>query len=149
MKATITSTDRIVEIDAVGVECDSQYGSGGLCRTKARVWEGVTEGGVAFVAYIPLVMVHAADDNSEFERELAEHKSPEPDTLRAIDARHETKNNTSKLVCFLEADIDGDAIGFERDETNPNAVTMTVPGSMSAAVVTIDLATLFPKKAAQ
>lgn len=36
MKAHIVSTDRIVVIDAVGC----------VGKTKARVWEGVTEGGV-------------------------------------------------------------------------------------------------------
>jgi hypothetical protein len=55
--------------------------------TKARVWEGVTEGGVRFTAYIPIVQVHKGDDNSQFERELSEHKPPEDWTKRAIDAR--------------------------------------------------------------
>lgn len=87
MKATITSTDKIVTIDAVGVECSSEYGSGGSCQTKARVWEGVTEGGVAFVAYIPLVQVKRDADNAQFERELVEHARASAETLRAIDAR--------------------------------------------------------------
>lgn len=77
MKATITSTDQIVGIDAVGHP--------GM--TEARVWEGVTESGVRFTAYIPLVQVHKGDDNSQFERELSEHKPPEDWTKRAIDAR--------------------------------------------------------------
>ena len=77
MKAQITSTDQIVTVKAVGFEG----------QTKARVWEGVTEGGVRFTAYIPVVQVHKADDNSQFERELSEHKSPEDWTRRAIDAR--------------------------------------------------------------
>jgi len=78
MKAQITSTDRIVTIDAVGFPDN---------KTKARVWEGVTEAGVRFVAYIPVVQVHKDEDNSQFERELSEHASPGPATLRAIDAR--------------------------------------------------------------
>lgn len=77
MKAAIASTDRIITIDAIGFPG----------RTKARVWEGVTEAGVPFVAYIPLVQVHKDADNSQFERELSEHKHPEAATCRAIDAR--------------------------------------------------------------
>lgn len=77
MKATIVSTDRIVDIDAIGHPG----------KTKARVWEGQTAGGVPFVAYIPLVQVRSDADNSQFETELSEHKPPEPATMRAIDAR--------------------------------------------------------------
>lgn len=77
MKATITSTDRIVDINAIGHPG----------KTKARVWEGLTEGGVQFTAYIPIVQVHKSDDNSQFERELSEHKPPEDWTRRAIDMR--------------------------------------------------------------
>lgn len=77
MKAKIESTDQIVTISAVGF----------TGQTKARVWEGVTENGVAFVAYIPLVQVHRSENNSQFERELSEHKQPKEETLYAIDAR--------------------------------------------------------------
>ena len=77
MKATIASTDRIVTIKAIGFE-----GS-----TLARVWEGTTEAGVPFTAYIPIIQVHKAQDNAQFEAELTEHKQPTADTLRAIDAR--------------------------------------------------------------
>jgi hypothetical protein len=77
MKATIASTDRIVTIKAIGFEG----------QTKARVWEGTTEAGVPFTAYIPIIQVHKAQDNAQFEAELTEHKQPTPDTLRAIDAR--------------------------------------------------------------
>ena len=77
MKAQITSTNQIVTVKAIGFEG----------RTKARVWEGTTEGGVRFTAYIPIVQVHKDDDNSQFERELSEHKLPEDWTQRAIDAR--------------------------------------------------------------
>lgn len=77
MKAKIESTNQIVDIQAIG--------HAGL--TKARVWEGMTEAGVRFTAYIPIVQVHKDDDNSQFERELSEHKSPEDWTRRAIDAR--------------------------------------------------------------
>ncbi len=78
MKANIVSTDRIVTIDAIGFPGD---------KTLARVWEGVTEGGVPFVAYIPVLQVHKSEDNSQFERELTEHVSPDRATVRAIDAR--------------------------------------------------------------
>ncbi len=78
MRATIISTDAIVDIDAVGHDG----------QTKARVWEGFTETGVAFLAYIPLVQVRTDADNSQFERELLEHQRPSQDTLAAIDARH-------------------------------------------------------------
>lgn len=77
MKAQIVSTDRIVTIKAIGFEG----------QTKARVWEGVSEAGVPFTAYIPLVQVSKRADNSQFERELSEHQQPTEETLRAIDAR--------------------------------------------------------------
>jgi hypothetical protein len=77
LKASITSTDRIVDVKAVGHP--------GM--TKARVWEGVTEGGVQFTAYIPIVQVLRTHDNAQFERELQEHKEPEDWTRRAIDMR--------------------------------------------------------------
>lgn len=73
MKATITSTSTIVDLDKAGT-------------IKARVWEGVTENGIAFTAYIPYVQVRGSADNAEFERDL-EHKPPEPSTQRAIDMR--------------------------------------------------------------
>jgi len=77
MKATISSTDKIVTIKAVGFEG----------QTKARGWEGITEGGVPFTAYIPVVQVARQADNSQFESELSEHVQPSSETLRAIDAR--------------------------------------------------------------
>ena len=77
MKARIESTDQIVTVKAVGFDG----------QTKARVWEGVTDAGVRFTAYIPIVQVHKGDDNSQFERELSEHKPPEKWTRHAIDAR--------------------------------------------------------------
>jgi hypothetical protein len=77
MKAQITSTDQIVTVKAIGYDG----------HTKARVWEGTTEAGIRFTAYIPIVQVHKDDDNSQFERELSEHKPPEDWTKRAIDAR--------------------------------------------------------------
>lgn len=88
MRASITSTDQIVGIEAVE-EFPAETGRSPppTCRVMARVWEGVTESGVRFTAYIPLVQVRTNDDNSQFERELSEHKRPDPDTQRAIDMR--------------------------------------------------------------
>lgn len=77
MKAHIESTDKIVAIAAVGFEG----------KTNARVWEGVTEAGVPFVAYIPLVQVKTSFDTEQFERELSEHKPASWTTQHAIDAR--------------------------------------------------------------
>jgi hypothetical protein len=74
MKAQITSTTQIVSVDPAGA-------------IKARVWEGITEAGVPFTAYITTCQVRSNADNSEFERELREHKPPDAETLRAIDMR--------------------------------------------------------------
>lgn len=74
MKATITSTDKVVLLDKEG-------------KVQARVWEGLAENGVRFTAYIALVQVNSADDNREFERQLQDHKAPSPVTARAIDMR--------------------------------------------------------------
>lgn len=74
MKATIESTTEIVDVTQDG-------------RVKARVWEGKTERGVPFVAYIVFVQSKSADDNAEFVRDLLECKVPTPETLKAIDAR--------------------------------------------------------------
>lgn len=91
MKATIVSTDQIVEIDAPGAPPPGLSHESGRPfpskRVMARVWEGETESGVKFTAYIPVVQVARTDDNSQFERELSEHKRPEDWTRRAIDMR--------------------------------------------------------------
>ena len=77
MKATITSTDRVVTIPADVFEHTAQ----------ARVWEGMTEGGVPFVAYVALIQVAREKDQSQFERELVAYKEPNPAMLRAINMR--------------------------------------------------------------
>jgi len=56
MKATIESTDQLVTID--GVSC--------------RAWNGTTEGGASFTAFIALLKVPNGQDQSQFERELLE-----------------------------------------------------------------------------
>ena len=76
MKATITSTSAVVDMkDPKGREY------------TCRVWEGVTEAGVPFTAYVGTVQVARNADNSVFERELQEHTTVRPDTQRAIDMR--------------------------------------------------------------
>lgn len=77
MKATISSTDRIVEVSDPGGR-----------RAWARVWEGVTESGVAFTAYITLVQVRAGSGEAAFNRELVRSGPPSAETWRAIDARY-------------------------------------------------------------
>lgn len=76
LKAKISSTDQIVDM----LDCHEK-------PFTARVWEGVTDAGVPFTAYIPVVQVHKGADNSQFERELAEHDAPSASTMRAIDMR--------------------------------------------------------------
>ncbi len=87
MNALITSTDQIVEIDAPAANPVGPPPRHPPVRILARVWEGVTVSGVALTAYIPVVQVASKDDSSQFERELSEHKRPDPGTQRAIDAR--------------------------------------------------------------
>jgi hypothetical protein len=70
VKATMVSTDQIVRVE----------------KQVARVWEGVTEKGVPFVAYITMVQVRASEDLKQFERELV-HKQADRWTLQAIDLR--------------------------------------------------------------
>jgi hypothetical protein len=70
VKATIVSTDQIVRVE----------------KQVARVWEGVSEKGVPFVAYVTMVQVRASADQKEFERELV-HKPADRWTLQAIDLR--------------------------------------------------------------
>lgn len=72
MKATIESTDRVVKLEN---------------GAHARVWESVSESGVPFVAYISRVQVKTEIQQDEFERDLQEHKRPEPETIHAIDNR--------------------------------------------------------------
>lgn len=92
MKATIISTDQIVEINAPTanplVTAPHVKPLHPVSCVIARVWEGETDGGVKFTAYIPVVQVLRTDDNAEFERDLRETgKKPEDWTQRAIDMR--------------------------------------------------------------
>ena len=67
MRAQFESTDHIVTIKAVGFD--------GL--TKARVWEGVTEAGVRFTAYISIIEVHKGEEAAEFLRDNFDRLNPE------------------------------------------------------------------------
>lgn len=72
MKATLESTDRVIEVNGV----------------PARVWQGVTAAGVPFVALITRVAVHRDADHGEFAAELQEeHAPPEEAAIRAFPAR--------------------------------------------------------------
>lgn len=60
MKVQLQSTEKIVHLNGL----------------PARVWEGITEGGVKCHAFITRIAVHKDDDASEFEKELQEHAAP-------------------------------------------------------------------------
>lgn len=76
MKATIQSTSAMVEIS-------DPHGR----RALARVWEGVTEGGIPFTAYITQTQVRAGG-SAEFDRDLVKSGPPSAETVRAIDMRY-------------------------------------------------------------
>ncbi len=71
MKVTLESTSRIITINGV----------------PARIWEGRTAGGVPCFAAITRIAAHKNDDNSEFERELVEHKAPSAEAVSVFDLR--------------------------------------------------------------
>ena len=78
MKATMESTDRIVEISDPSGR-----------RATARVWEGETEGGIPFVAYITLVQIRAGQGReAEFNRELVKSGPPSVEARKAIELRY-------------------------------------------------------------
>jgi hypothetical protein len=60
MKATLESTSKIVQLNGV----------------PARIWEGTTQRGIRFHAYVTRVAVHETLDVSEFEAELREERKP-------------------------------------------------------------------------
>jgi hypothetical protein len=60
MTITISSTERITCIDGVPV----------------RLWEGVTDRGVACKVFVHRVAVHGEEDASQFEAELEETLQP-------------------------------------------------------------------------
>jgi hypothetical protein len=75
MKITIENTDQMVTIE-------SRDGA----KVPARVWKGVTEGGVECQVLVTRIAVHRDADNTAFERELSE---PPTATIegRAFDLR--------------------------------------------------------------
>jgi hypothetical protein len=73
MKAKIESTTAVVEMK----DCNGR-------PFTARVWSGVTEGGVEFTAYIAVIQVLRSEDCTEFDRDLREHSQSSAVTQRAI-----------------------------------------------------------------
>lgn len=73
MKAALSPTDRITEVN--GVPC--------------RVWQGQTDLGIRFHAYVVLVAVEKSQDCAEFEKALKEVEVPRPEVaeLAAIPLR--------------------------------------------------------------
>jgi len=76
MKATIKSTTKIVRVQ------------GFAGPVEARIWEGVTENGVHFHAYVTRVAVAENENAEQFDAELRECKPPTaeiealPDSIR-------------------------------------------------------------------
>lgn len=66
MKASMESTETIVELDGA---------------RQARLWTGVTDGGVAFQALVVRVAVAKGADQSEFQRALEETPAPAPEAV--------------------------------------------------------------------
>ncbi len=64
MKLIIESTTKIVTLVVDGHEI------------PARVWEGVTDSGIAVHCFITRVAVHKDEDCTQFERELVEQRAP-------------------------------------------------------------------------
>ena len=74
MKATLESTSKIVDLVKDGTSF------------PARIWEGETEAGVQFHAYITRVAAHEDADPTQFEKELTETRAPSPE-VQSIDMR--------------------------------------------------------------
>lgn len=71
MKITIESTERVVEVNGV----------------PARVWEGVSEGGVEVFCLVTRIAVKKDADCSQFDHELAEQRAPSIDGVRSFPLR--------------------------------------------------------------
>lgn len=75
MRVTLESTDKIVDLKTpTGI-------------VPARLWEGTTESGIACHAFITRIAVHKDADNSQFERELQEHRPLSKELTGVYDAR--------------------------------------------------------------
>lgn len=75
MKVTLESTSKLTTLVVNGQ------------LVPARVWEGATESGVRCHALITCIAVKDTDDNSEFQRELEEHRPPSAEADRAFPLR--------------------------------------------------------------
>jgi hypothetical protein len=71
MKITITSTDKIVELNGI----------------PARIWEGTTESGIEVHAFITRIAVDKNQDTSQFERELKENSAPKNADIQSYPLR--------------------------------------------------------------
>jgi len=65
---TLTSTTRVVTLD-------TRDGA----SMPARVWEGVTAGGIPVIAFITRIAAERDQDLAEFEADLQEHTPPSAD----------------------------------------------------------------------
>lgn len=64
MTVHLQNTTKIVTLIVNGAE------------VPARIWEGVTENGIRCHAFITRIAVHKDDNAEEFERDLAEQRTP-------------------------------------------------------------------------
>lgn len=62
MTITITSTEKIVQLQPYGI--------------PARIWEGVTDSGIAVHCFVTRIAVNKDADTTQFEKELQEHNPP-------------------------------------------------------------------------
>lgn len=76
MIVTLTSTTKVVTID-------TRDGA----SVPARVWEGVTAGGIPVIAFITRIAVEHDQDATEFEADLREHPPPANPDVAAWPAR--------------------------------------------------------------
>lgn len=70
MKLILENTGTITEVKTEGG-----------CAVPARVWEGRTDTGIAVRCYITRIQVHAAADQTQFQRELREERAPVLDVI--------------------------------------------------------------------
>lgn len=71
MKITIENTDQIVQVNGL----------------PARIWEGKTDSGIEITCFIARIGVDAANNCSQFEKELRETKSPRGFLANAVAGR--------------------------------------------------------------
>jgi hypothetical protein len=71
MRITIDSTDKVVELNGI----------------PARIWEGQTDSGIPVHCFITRLAVSKDADNTQFEKELQEHRPPRELQIRAYPLR--------------------------------------------------------------